>query len=216
MLAPGGSPSKALPPICDWHTQGTSHLGGGPEGRDHVGHHRSRLPLAWCFPLDTLQEGLHVLVGCRVVPTPEPRRPVGRGDGAGSAPNDGAALYPLVDDGLLLVVWLEDPNEEAYFVELAATLDDGEAITGAIALNRGYSVAIDDRKARRVLGEKAPGMRLVSTLELVQHWATAVTSQEVILVLRAMQHGAHYIPGQRDPLYDWWRAIMEGSKTDDP
>ena len=130
--------------------------------------------------------------------------------------HDGAALYPLVDDGLLLVVRLEDPNEEAYFVELAATLDDGEAIMGAIALNRGYSVAIDDRKARRVLGEKAPGMRLVSTLELVQHWATAVTSQEVILVLRAMQHGAHYIPGQRDPLYDWWRAIMEGSKTDDP
>ena len=125
-------------------------------------------------------------------------------------------LYPLVDDGLLLVVRLEDPNEEAYFVELAATLDDGEAITGAIALNRGYSVAIDDRKARRVLGEKAPGMRLVSTLELVQHWATAVTNQEVILVLRAMQHGAHYIPGQRDPLYDWWRAIMEGSTTDDP
>ena len=125
-------------------------------------------------------------------------------------------LYPLVEDGLLLVVWLEDLDEEAYFVELAATLDDGEAMTGAIALNRGHSVAIDDRKARRVLGEKAPGMRLVSTLELVQHWATVATSQEVILVLRAMQHGARYVPWQRDPLYDWWRAMMEGSKTDDP
>ena len=59
-------------------------------------------------------------------------------------------------------------------------------------------------------------MRLVSTLELVQHWATVVTSQEVILVLRAMQNGARYVPGQRDPLYDWWRGIIEGSKVDDP
>ncbi len=110
----------------------------------------------------------------------------------------------LIDDGLLLVVRLENPEEEASFVGLAAVIDDGEAMTGAIALNRGYSVAIDDRKARRVLGERAPGMRLVSTLELVQHWATVVTSQEVILVLRAMQNGARYVPGQRDPLYDWW------------
>ena len=125
-------------------------------------------------------------------------------------------LSPLVDDGLLLVVRLENPSEEASFVEMAATLDDGEAITGAIALNRGYSVAIDDRKARRVLGEKAPEVRLVSTLELVQHWSTAVTNEEVILVLRAMQYGAHYIPGQRYPLFDWWRAMMEGPKADDP
>ena len=123
---------------------------------------------------------------------------------------------PLIDDGLLLVVRLENPDEEASFVGLAAVIDDGEAMTGAIALNRGYSVAIDDRKARRVLGDKAPGMRLVSTLELVQHWATAVTIEEVTLVMQAMQHGAHYIPGQRDHLYDWWRAMMEGPKADDP
>ena len=79
-------------------------------------------------------------------------------------------LSPLIDEGLLLVVWLETPSEEASFVELAAVLDDGEAVTGAIALNREYLVAIDDRKARRVLGEKAPGMRLVSTLEIMLQW----------------------------------------------
>ena len=31
-----------------------------------------------------------------------------------------------------------------------------------------------------------------------------------------LENPGHYIPEQRDPLYDWWRAIMEGSKTDDP
>ena len=69
-------------------------------------------------------------------------------------------LSPLIDEGLILVVRMETPSEEASFVELAAVLDDGEAVTGAIALSRGHMVAIDDRKARRVLGEKAPGMGL--------------------------------------------------------
>ena len=79
-------------------------------------------------------------------------------------------LSPLIEGGLLVVVRLETAGEEAHFVELAANLDDGEAMTGSIARNRSHAVAIDDRKARRVLGEWAPGVRLVSTLELMQQW----------------------------------------------
>ena len=125
-------------------------------------------------------------------------------------------LSTLIDEGLLLVLRLETPSEEASFVELAAVLDDGEAVTGAIALTRGHMVAIDDRKAKRVLGEKAPGMRLVSTLELMRQWGESVPVQEVSDALRAMQHRARYIPGQRDPLYDWWRDVMEGSNANEP
>ena len=123
-------------------------------------------------------------------------------------------LSPLIDEGLLLVMRLETPWEEASFVELAAALDDGEAITGAIALNRGHSVAIDDRKARRVLGEKAPGTNLVSTLEIMHQWGESLPVQEVSRALETMRHGARYVPGQRDPLYTWWqdmRDMMEGS-----
>ena len=125
-------------------------------------------------------------------------------------------LSPLIDEGLLLVLRLENPSEQSSFVELAAVLDDGEAVTGAIALTRGHMVAIDDRKAKRVLGEKAPGMRLVSTLELMRQWGESVPVQEVSDALRAMQHRARYIPGQRDPLYDWWRDVMEGSNANEP
>ena len=131
----------------------------------------------------------------------------------GTVPVD---LSPLIDEGLLLVMRLETPSEEASFVELAAVLDDGEAVTGAIALNRGHLVAIDDRKARRVLGEKAPGMRLVSTLELMRQWCASVPVQEVSHALRAMQHRASYVPGHWDPLYAWWRDMMEGSHADEP
>ena len=125
-------------------------------------------------------------------------------------------LSPLIDEGLLLVVRLETPSEEASFVELAAVLDDGEAVTGAIALNRGHLIAIDDRKARRVLGEKASGMRLVSTLDLMHQWCPSVSVQEVSHALRAMQHRARYVPGQQDPLYAWWRDMMEGSNANQP
>ena len=131
----------------------------------------------------------------------------------GTVPVD---LSPLIDDGLLLVMRLETPSEEASFVELAAVLDDGEAVTGAIALNRGHLVAIDDRKARRVLGETGPGMRLVSTLELMRQWSASVPVQEVSHALRVMQHRASYVPGQWDPLYAWWRDMMEGSNADEP
>ena len=124
-------------------------------------------------------------------------------------------LSPIIDEGLLLVMRLETSSEEASFVELAATVDDGEAMTGAIALNRGHMVAIDDRKARRVLGERAPGMRLVSTLELMREWSASVPVQEVSRALRAMQHRARYIPGQRDPLYAWWRDMMEDSNANE-
>ncbi len=125
-------------------------------------------------------------------------------------------LSPLIEEGLLLVMRMETPGEEASFVELAAVVDDGEAVTGAIALNRGHSVAIDDRKARRVLGEKSPGMGLVSTLELMHRWSESVTVREVGEALRAMRHGARYFPGQRDPLYAWWRDILEGMDANDP
>ena len=119
-------------------------------------------------------------------------------------------LSPLIEGGLIVVVRLETAGEEAHFVELAANLDDGEAMTGSIARNRSHAVAIDDRKARRVLGEWAPGVRLVSTLELMQQWGASVQIEDVSHALRSMRHGARYVPGPRDPLYEWWRNLVEG------
>ena len=133
------------------------------------------------------------------------RATVGSGETGTTVPVD---LSPLIEAGLLLVLRLEGPGEQAHFVELAADLDDGEAMTGAMAINRGFAVAIDDRKARRVLGEKAPELRLLSTLELLHLWSGAVPDQEVGRALEAMRYGARYVPGNRDPLYVWWRDLV--------
>ena len=119
----------------------------------------------------------------------------------------------LVDEGLLTVVHLERPEEEALFVDLAASVDDGEAVTGALALLRGYLVATDDRKARRVLSERSQAMGLVSTLELVKSWweVSSIADSELRHAMEAIRSGASYVPGERDPLYEWWREIMYGS-----
>ena len=121
-------------------------------------------------------------------------------------------VSPLVAEGLITVVRLEHPEEEALFVDLAASVDDGEAVTGALALCRGYLLATDDRKARRILSEHGQGVGLVSTLELVKSWAEAasITDSELRHALEAIRSGASYVPGERDPHYEWWQELMYG------
>lgn len=119
-------------------------------------------------------------------------------------------LEHLIHCGLLSVVELEGQDVLGSFVQLASLVDDGEAATGALALHRDCSIAIDDRKARRVFGELMPGVELVSTLEIMRFWAqeTPLQASELRAALRAMQFGASYFPGTRDPLYDWWKSAM--------
>ena len=121
-------------------------------------------------------------------------------------------LSALVEEGLLQVLRLEHQEEEAMFVDFAALMDDGEAITGALALHRGYGVATDDRKARRIFANRAPTVPLTSTLELLKQWAdqSHVAQEELLAAVLAMQSGASYVPRQQDPLYNWWLAIMGG------
>lgn len=119
-------------------------------------------------------------------------------------------VSPLVNDELVHVIGLESAAEQATFVELATLVDDGEAVTGALAFHRGCSVATDDRKARRVFGERVPSVQLVSTLELLKLWADLgrIADTDLREALIAMRSGASYIPGRRDPLFQWWAAIV--------
>ena len=80
-------------------------------------------------------------------------------------------LRPLVAQGLIRAVSPDSETEENSFVNFAAELDDGEAVTGAIAMHRNWGIATDDRKARRVFARTNPHVQLLSTPELIKHWA---------------------------------------------
>ena len=118
-------------------------------------------------------------------------------------------VSPLIAEGLIHIVELERTAERATFVELATLVDDGEAVSGALAFHRGCSVATDDRKARRVFGERIPSVQLVSTLDLLKLWTDIgqISDDELRAAMIAMRSGASYIPSSRDPLFEWWAAI---------
>ncbi len=122
-------------------------------------------------------------------------------------------LTSLTEAGLIQLMRLEEPVEEATFVALGAELDDGEAVTGALAFHRGCAVATDDRKARRVLGQLSPPVELVSTLEILKRWAeeSRIPGDELSAALAEMQSSASYIPGVRHPLYQWWLSVVDRS-----
>ena len=125
---------------------------------------------------------------------------------------DPVDLTPFVSEGLVEVMYLESPNEKATYIDLSALVDDGEAVTAALALHRKCSIATDDRKARRVFAERIPTVPLVSTLDLVNQWVktASIPLGKLQTALKRMRSGANYVPGHRDPYHDWWLQVMQG------
>jgi predicted nucleic acid-binding protein len=121
-------------------------------------------------------------------------------------------LNPLVSAGLIKVISINSEKEQETLVDLAAELDDGEAITISLAEHRRCRVATDDRKALKVISERAL-IQATSTLELVKRWAEArnISRAEVKPVLSLIWEGASYYPGERDPWYSGWRDVMSGA-----
>jgi predicted nucleic acid-binding protein len=119
-------------------------------------------------------------------------------------------LQPLVEQRLIRVESLESEAEENAFVNFAAELDDGEAVTGAIAMHRSWGIATDDRKARRIFTRAIPHVQLLSTPELIKHWANTYNPPiEVVReVLQNIETQARYKPPVAHALHAWWQSIV--------
>ena len=77
----------------------------------------------------------------------------------------------------------------------------------AICRGRGYALATDDRKARRIAGDlAAPSVPLLSTSQILHHWATraGAVAGELKRVLTAIESRARFIPPPSDPCREWW------------
>lgn len=124
-------------------------------------------------------------------------------------------LEPFIACNLLTVVSPETEAENITFVNFAATLGgDGEAVTGAIALHRNWSIGSDDRKAIAFFARNAPHLQLISTLELIKHWVD--TSDEPSAPVREalynMRIRARYAPIANHKLYGWWKRYIDSQQ----
>lgn len=102
----------------------------------------------------------------------------------------------------LQVVAPANETELALYVALAAELDDGEAMGLALAKQRGLILMTDERKAKR----KATylGVQVLTTCDVVSLWSEAASDLDVTEAIRNIGMRARYIPGPKDPKYDWW------------
>ncbi|MBD2294099.1 hypothetical protein H6G06_11510 [Anabaena sphaerica FACHB-251] len=111
-----------------------------------------------------------------------------------------------IQQGLLKVVDFESEEEEEYFVNYAAILDDGESATCAIAVQRKWAIATDDKRAISFIQKEAPNIQIISTSEIIKNWSEKQSIDSVILsnVLNAIKIKGHYVPPKNDPLRTWW------------
>jgi predicted nucleic acid-binding protein len=130
-------------------------------------------------------------------------------------PQDGLEdvnLRPLIEEGILTVCDIETPEEELLYVNYASALDDGEAMTLAIALSRHWSLATDERKARRLFLEAANNTDLLTTTsELIKKWSEAkrISSDRVKSILLQIENRARYRPPAWDVNNQWWTDVCQ-------
>jgi len=133
------------------------------------------------------------------------------GDGEDARERDPVDVEPLAAIGLLEVLTPETDAETDDFVAFAALLDDGEAMTAALAMHRGAAIATDDRKARREISSRAPHITLLSTAELLYAWSRDAAVAPAILrqALRNVTSRAHFVPARQDLLRAWWDSATQ-------
>ena len=129
------------------------------------------------------------------------------------ATEDGGEPYEPIDvpqyvrDGELTLVDLT-PEELVSFMTLARSVDDGEAAMLALAMHRGWAIATDDRKARRVARESIPNPELTTTAAILHRWATGADAapEDIRGMLRKIETKAAYTPRRTDRYREWWTA----------
>ena len=122
-------------------------------------------------------------------------------------PKELVQISPLIETGLLTICQPEGPDEETLYVDYASVLDDGEAMTLAIAVSRGLVLVTDERKARRLfVQDVGEPKRLIASSEILRKWTEVqnVPSEKIREVLLGIESRARYRPPQDDPNFDWW------------
>jgi hypothetical protein len=126
-------------------------------------------------------------------------------------------LQPILHAGVLVMVSLTSEAEEAKMIDLATILEDGEATTAALALQRGWAIGVDGPATTVLLRQHFPGVQIVSTPILMQQWVehSRPPSRTLRGALQHIHQGTGYAPPVHHPLYPWWQEVLE-TKKDEP
>ncbi len=120
-------------------------------------------------------------------------------------PRTRISLEPLIERGLLQKHTVQTEQERALYVDLAADLDDGEAMTLAIAYERRIITATDDKKAMRIARARfGNDVQLLGTAGIMNCWAQEQDQTSVRVILRRIETVAQFRPPNDDPLLHWW------------
>jgi len=114
-------------------------------------------------------------------------------------------LSPLIASGVLKSCGPADQSEQGRFVHYAAQFrSDGEAMCIALAEQRKWLLATDDRKAIRVAQQA--GLTVVSCPAVVRRWADTMKPDQAMVckVLQDIQVLAQFKPNPAMPEYQWW------------
>jgi len=120
---------------------------------------------------------------------------------------------PYINENLITLVEVGGADEAELYVRLAGDLDDGEAMALAIAKSRGWTLATDDRKAKRFASDL--DVPVVTTPELMQRWAMAskIRPAKLKRLLSNIQNCARFVPAEDAPCYDWWTGAVGGAPS---
>lgn len=132
--------------------------------------------------------------------------------GVGSTEREDVDLQQLHQRGILTLLSLATPAEQATFVTLALEMDDGEAEVCALAVHRVGILVTDDQAARRIMRRRSPGVPLLTTSEVIKAWAdhVRIDARELARLLIDIEERASFRPGPHDPLRVWWDGARNG------
>jgi predicted nucleic acid-binding protein len=128
-----------------------------------------------------------------------------------SAPPEEVKLDPYIESNRLTVYELSGDAEKELYVDYAAELDDGEAMSLALVHSRGFSMASDDRKARRLFMEEIADLkRLLSTSQILKDWSekAGLDPAELKQVLTEVSRRGRFFPNSGDTHFAWWSKAM--------
>ncbi len=122
-------------------------------------------------------------------------------------------LQPHFTAGRIQILDVQNEHELARYVAYASELDDGEAMSLALAECRGISLATDDRKARRLIANQALSVELWSTVDVLKVWeeAGSIPVTEMREALKQLTARARYRLKETHPDWAWWIGFAEST-----